>query len=63
MTQPQHTSTPAAQFLKAVLQLLTPDDGPGDDQQLLQHFPFARVGDVAAPAPRLRIPTTVHGSL
>lgn len=63
MNQNNQVQMPAARFMKALLQALAPDDDASDEQGLLQHFPFARVGEDAAPNPRIRIPTTVHGSL
>lgn len=63
MNQHPMAQMPATRLLEVLLHVLAPDDGASDEQQLLQHFPFARVGEQAAPNPRIRIPTTVHGSL
>lgn len=56
-------ASPLARWIDALLHALSPQPDGSVEAQLLQHFPFAKLGDQDEADTRLRMPTTAHGSL
>jgi hypothetical protein len=58
---PAQTTT--TRLINALLRVLAPGEEVCVESEMLKHFPFARIGEQTSPQARLRMQTTVHGSL
>jgi hypothetical protein len=63
MNRDTTTQATAARLIHALLRALVPGEEVCVESEMLKHFPFARIGQHASQRVRLRVPTTVHGSL